>query len=271
MKPFVPRGAKVLVTGASAGIGRCTAVALEKAGSHIALAARRLDRVQELRATFQFPGEHIPLAMDVRDAGSVATAFASIAGRFNKLDGVVVNAGVGAWFPVHETPEAEMARIIETNLYGAVRCVQHAVPLLERSGGGTIVLVSSVVGRRGTPGMGLYCASKFALHGLADAMRIELEPKRIDVSLICPGLTTTEFHDAATGEKGARPPAGEGESPEAVAAGIVELLQSGKPEVHRYGALSPKRWVGVITQFFPRMVDRKLAAYYNERRASNKG
>ncbi|MBI3819272.1 MAG: SDR family oxidoreductase [Planctomycetes bacterium] len=269
MKPFQLRGSVVLVTGASSGIGNDTAVALEKSGARVAMAARRIDRLQELRATFQFPGEHLPIRMDVTDPKSVESAFREIDAKFGKLDGIVANAGVGGWYPVHEVSEDEMRRTIETNVYGVVRCIRAGVPLLRKAGGGTIVLVSSVVGRRGVPGMGIYSASKFALHGLADAARIELARENISVSVICPGLTHSEFHQSATGDKGASPPKGEGEPSEAVARAIIELLQSGKPEVHRMGALHPKRWAGVITQIFPKLMDRQLEKYYARRKTES--
>jgi NAD(P)-dependent dehydrogenase (short-subunit alcohol dehydrogenase family) len=266
MKPFQTKGAVVLVTGASSGIGAATAVALEKAGARVVLAARDMARLNALRATFQLPGEHMPVAMDVTDPVSVDAAFQQMAARYGRLDGVVANAGVGGWFPVHITPEDEMRRVFETNVYGVVRTIRGSVPLLQKAGGGTLVLVSSVVGRRGVPGMGMYSASKFALHGLADAMRIELRDSGIDVSVICPALTRTEFHDRGTGDKGAPPPSNEGETADAVAAGIVALLQSGKPEAHRFPIVHPKRWTGVITQFAPKLVDRKLEAYYAARK-----
>lgn len=267
MKPFQPSGAFVLVTGASSGIGNATAVALEKAGARIALAARDLDRLNALRAHFQFPGEHLPVRMDVTDPKSVDAAFEQITSRFGKLDGIVANAGVGGWHSVHETTEDEMRRVFETNVYGVIRTIRGGVPLLRKAGGGTLVLVSSVVGRRGVPGMGIYSSSKFALHGLADSMRIELSAENIDVSVMCPRLTITEFHPRATGDKGSPPPASEGETAAAVAAGIVDLLKSGKPEVNRYSALSPKRWAGVITQFAPRLMDGQLEKYYRSRRS----
>ena len=265
MKPFEPKGAVVCVTGASSGIGAATAVALEKAGAHVVLAARRLDRLNALRATYQLPGEHLPVAMDVTDPRSVASAFAEIERRYGKLDGLVANAGLGVWYRVHETPEDEMRKVLDTNLVGVVRCVREAVPRMKRTGGGTIVLVSSVVGRRGVPGMGLYSASKFALHGLADAMRIELADEGIAVSVICPGLTRTEFRDAGTGSKGPDPSPAEGDSSEAVAAKILDCLKTGVPEAHMTSPLSPKRWAGVITQIFPRVADDKLRAYYRKR------
>ncbi len=265
MNPFVPHGSIVLVTGASSGIGAATAIALEKAGAKVVLAARRLEKLQALRATFQLPGEHLPVALDVTDPKSVADAFGSVAARYGKLDGLVANAGVGGWFKVHETPEEEIHRTLETNVAGVIRCIREGVPLLRKAGGGSIVLVSSVVGRRGVPGMGIYSASKFALHGLADAMRIELAPDRIAVSIICPGLTRSEFFDRGTGEKGGSPGPNEGESSDSVGQGILDCMKSGTPEAHRLGRLSPKRWVGVLNQIAPRFVDRQLQKYYDRR------
>jgi NAD(P)-dependent dehydrogenase (short-subunit alcohol dehydrogenase family) len=234
-------------------------------GSRLALGARRLDRLQALRATFQLPGEHLPVVLDVTDPDSVARAFREVEAKFGKLDAIVANAGVGGWFAVHATPEPEMRRIFETNVYGVVRCVREAVPLLEKAGGGRILLVSSVVGRRGVPGMGIYSASKFALHGLADAMRIELAERNIAVSTICPGLTNTEFFDVGSGAKGERPNPEAGETSEAVADGIVALLISGKAEAHRAGPLNPKRWAGVLTQLMPATMDDQLRGYYKRR------
>ena len=256
----------MFVSGASAGIGAALAVKLEKLGSRLVLGARRLDRLNALRATFQLPGEHLPVDLDVTNPDSVAKAFASAEAKYGKLDALVANAGVGGWFPVHATPEAEMRRIFDTNVFGVVRCIRGAVPLLEKAGGGRLLLVSSVVGRRGIPGMGIYSASKFALHGLADAMRVELEERNITVSTICPGLTRSEFFEAGTGAKGEPPPESEGETSEAVADGIVALLISGKPEAHRAGPLSPRRWVGAINLFAPRFVDGQMRGYYEKRR-----
>lgn len=269
IKPYQTRGSVVCITGASAGIGAATAIALEKQGAKLALCARRVDRLNALRATFQLPGEHAPIEMDVADAGSVERGFRAIDQKFGKLDALVANAGVGAWYRVDETPEEEIQRTLETNVAGVIRCIRAGVPLLRKAGGGRIVLVSSVVGRRGVPMMGLYSASKFALHGLADAMRIELEPEGIAVSVYCPALTMTEFHDAAQGDKGEKPPTSEGETADAVAAGLIELLRSGKPEAHRFGALHPKRWAGVITQLAPRLMDNQLRKYYEARRAAS--
>ena len=268
MKPFDPRGAVVLVTGASSGIGAATASALEKAGSRVVLGARRLDRLQALRATFAFPGEHLPVVLDVTSPASVAAAFREIDTRFARLDGLVANAGIGAWHSVHETPEETVRAILETNVTGVIRCIREAVPRIRSSGGGRIVLVSSVVGRRGTPGMGVYSASKFALHGLADAMRLELEDDGIAVSVVCPGLTQTEFFDVASGEKGEKPAASEGETAEAVARSIVQALRTGAPEIHRASPLHPKRWAGIVTQIAPRLVDRKMRAYHRARRSA---
>jgi hypothetical protein len=116
--------------------------------------------------------------------------------------------------------------------------------------------------------MGLYSASKFALHGLADSMRLELENAGIDVSILCPGLTRTEFFARATGEKGSPPGAAEGDSPDAVAQAVLRCLATGAPEVHLAGALSPKRWTGILTQLAPRFTDRQMRGYYARRRAA---
>jgi NAD(P)-dependent dehydrogenase (short-subunit alcohol dehydrogenase family) len=271
VKRFVSRGAVVFVTGASSGIGAATAVVLERERAHVVLGARRLERLQALRASFELPAEHLPVVLDVADPRSVEHAFRVVEDRFGKLDALVANAGVGAWYPVHETPEDAVRSILETNVAGVIRCVRAAVPLMRKAQGGRIVLVSSVVGRRGVPFMGVYSASKFALHGLADAMRIELEDDGIAVSVICPGLTRSEFFDQGTGDKGPPPGPEEGETSESVARAILDCLRSGVPELHRASPLHPKRWAGILTQLMPRLVDRKLRAYYRKRRVAHRG
>jgi NAD(P)-dependent dehydrogenase (short-subunit alcohol dehydrogenase family) len=268
VKPFRLPGAVVVVTGASSGIGAATAAALEKAGARVAMGARRLDRLQALRATFRLPGEHLPLALDVTDPASVARAFAEVDARYGRLDALVANAGVGTWRAAHETPEEELRRLLDVNVAGVVRCVREAVPRLAKGGGGRICLVSSVAGRRGVPGMAVYSASKFALHGLADAMRLELADSGIAVSVLCPGLTRTEFFASASGEKGEAPGPAEGDSAEAVAAAALRCLETGAPEVHLASALSAKRWAGVISQIAPRFVDGRMRGYYERRRIS---
>ncbi|MCW8130777.1 MAG: SDR family NAD(P)-dependent oxidoreductase [Planctomycetota bacterium] len=199
------------VTGASAGIGAACVKVFAAAGWDVAAGARRLDRLQALatETTSQYPNATVlPVVCDVDRDDSVAQAFQSVGERFGRLDALVNNAGYGAYGTVAETKVEVFRANMETNYFGVLRCTQAAMPLLRaaaakssRRWGAAIVMVSSFVGRRALPGMGSYCATKFALEGLSEALRVELAGERISVSVVNPGLTRTEFHASAEGER----------------------------------------------------------------------
>lgn len=174
---------RVLVTGASAGIGRACAERLDAQGWTVFGASRR---------GLATRGWH-PVVMDVDDDASVATGMGEVLGSEPRLDGLVACAGWGLAGPVEDTPLAEARAQLETNFWGTVRVVSHALPVMRQRGRGRIVLMSSIGGVVALPFQAFYTASKFALEGYAEALAYEVAPFGIDVTLVEPGNVATEF------------------------------------------------------------------------------
>jgi len=173
----------VVVTGASAGIGLATADRLHAGGWTVIGASRRGTS----------PGTWQPLVMDVDDDDSVADGMAGVVDRHGRLDAVVACAGWGLAGSVEQTPIADAKDQLETNFWGAVRVVQSALPALRASGGGRIVLVSSIGGVLGIPFQAFYSASKFAMEGYGEALAYEVAPFGIHVTMVEPGNVRTDF------------------------------------------------------------------------------
>ncbi|MFI8182732.1 SDR family NAD(P)-dependent oxidoreductase [Actinacidiphila glaucinigra] len=183
-------GKVVLVTGASSGIGRATALALSKAGARVAVGARRADRLKDL--VQDAPGEMLALDLDVTDLQSVRDAVAATAERFGGLDILVNNAGVMLSGPILDADTTEWTRMVETNLLGSMYAVHAALPhLLERKG--AVVQVSSTSGRTATAASGAYSATKFGVTAFAESLRQEVTEQGVRVVLVEPGFVSTEL------------------------------------------------------------------------------
>jgi NAD(P)-dependent dehydrogenase (short-subunit alcohol dehydrogenase family) len=176
----------VLVTGAARGIGRATTLRLAASGWDVLAGVRHEADGAALEA--ESPGWITPVVLDVTSAGDIAALDARLPAS---LDAVVNNAGVAVGGPVEVLPIDEWRRQFEVNLFGQVAVTQAVLPRL-RSARGRIVFVSSLSGRVATPMTGAYNSSKFALEGMADALRLELRPWGIRVSLIEPAQTDTD-------------------------------------------------------------------------------
>jgi NAD(P)-dependent dehydrogenase (short-subunit alcohol dehydrogenase family) len=187
----------IVVTGASSGIGRATAVELARSEHRVYAAARRERELQTLAETH--PGI-TGLALDVTDPTSVAAARDQV--RADTGGGgpdVLVNAaGVAALGPIEATPLGEMRRQFDVNVLGALAVTQSFLPDMRARRAGRIVNISSVLGRFTLPGTGAYAASKHALEAISDALRVELAPFGIAVVLVEPGLAATDLFEPST-------------------------------------------------------------------------
>lgn len=179
----------VMVTGCSSGIGRATAEALRERGWNVFPTARRLEDLEQLReAGFQ------PVNLDLGDSASVAEAVKDVMTLCGGTLGAVVNnAGVAQFGAVEDLTRDALRRQFEVNTFGAQDLTNRLIPFFRQQGKGRIVNVSSVYGRVTAPMVGCYCASKYAMEALSDAMRIELRPEGIAVSLIEPGPILSQF------------------------------------------------------------------------------
>jgi 3-oxoacyl-[acyl-carrier protein] reductase len=185
-------GTVVAITGASAGIGRATAVLLAEAGASVVLAARRVDRLAELVEQIG-PDHAFAVPTDVRDPEQCRRLVADAVERFGRLDTMVANAGIGMYGGIEDGTDDDLARMLDINLAGTVWSVRAAVPELRRNGGGDIVIVASVAGLRGDGNEAVYAATKFGQVGLAGALDRELRADGIRVTALCPAGVTTEF------------------------------------------------------------------------------
>ena len=186
------RDRTVLVTGASSGIGRATALAFADAGSNLVLVARRAQVLSKVAIEARKLGaQTLVAATDVTDPEAVAACFRKAVRRFGAVDVVVNNAGVLIPAKVVNLRTVDLQRMLDVNLIGALHVMQEAVKLMRRQGRGHIVNVGSLAGRRGYSPLGGYSATKFALVGLTEALRTELVGERINVSLVLPSVIDT--------------------------------------------------------------------------------
>jgi short-subunit dehydrogenase len=250
------RGAVVVVTGASSGIGAATAVACGRAGMRVTVAARRTDRLARVAdAVRAAGGEARAVPTDVTDEAAVRALVDGTVAAWGRLDVLVNNAGAGILAPVGETTAAEFEAMMRVNFFGAVHGVLAALPHMRRQGRGHLVNVASVVGKRASPFRAAYVSAKFALVGLSEALRMELRGEGIDVTCVCPIGTATEFAEVETNRLGRPGRGGPVQSAEHVAGRIVAALRRPRPEVHPY---APARALFLLNDLAPGLVDRLL-------------
>jgi NAD(P)-dependent dehydrogenase (short-subunit alcohol dehydrogenase family) len=182
----------IVVTGASSGIGRATAEAFAATGARVGLVARRRDLLEEVAAACRARGgDALAAPADVTDRDQVRAAFATIDDRFGCPDVVVNNAGLLIPAPVQEIDPADLDRMMRVNVFGAVFVMQEALRRMRTRGAGSLVNMASLAGRRGAAQLGGYSATKFALVGLTEALRSELEGDPVHVALVLPGVVDT--------------------------------------------------------------------------------
>ena len=191
--PIRLAGKSIFITGASSGIGAALANEFARRGARVALAARREERLREVQRLIEGQGgEAMALVCDVTDRASLERAIAKTQAAFGGLDIVVANAGFGVTGPFERLPTSAYRRQFETNVFGVIDTIHAALPLLKVSRG-QVVIVSSLLGRLGSPGTSAYTASKFALCGLAESLHYELSELGIAVTCLEPGLIASEF------------------------------------------------------------------------------
>jgi NAD(P)-dependent dehydrogenase (short-subunit alcohol dehydrogenase family) len=182
----------VLITGASSGIGEETVKRLMTAGYTVYAGARRLDRMKPLADA----GARL-LALDVTDDGSMTAAVKTVMQETGRIDVLINNAGYGSYGALEDVPPEEARRQFDVNIFGLARLTQLVLPAMRAQGSGRIVNISSIGGKFGEAFGCWYHATKFAVEGLSDSLRMELHPHRIDVVVIQPGATHSEWSKIA--------------------------------------------------------------------------
>jgi len=247
----------VIVTGASSGIGRETALQFADAGATVVLAARSKDALYALVDSRPDLRERlIPVPTDVTRDEDVARLIERTLARLGCIDILINNAGAGLRASVAEVTLDDARRLMELNLHGALRCIKAVLPHMKRQGSGQIVNIGSVLSVVATPRNGLYCASKFALRALTDALRMELHGTGIDVISVLPGYTDTPFFDHMVRYDGSPHLSPfRGQHPRKVARAVMRACIHRKREVALTAPGILGRW---LQRFAPRLIEWSL-------------
>ena len=257
-------GRVIAITGASAGIGLACATRLARAGNAVVLSARRADRLESAVKELTSEGARaIAAPGDVTREEDMTALVSRAVATFGRLDVMIANAGAGFHGTLEETPPAVVRRLMDVNFVGTYLAARAAMPIFRQQGSGHLVIISSIVGRRGIAGMTAYSATKAAQLGFAEALRTELLGTNIDVSTVFPVSTRTEFHDAMKRDYGH---AVEGLGPKQtagdVAAAVEAVILRPRPEVYPY---AKSRALAIVNVVAPRFTD-KLVKKYGRRR-----
>lgn len=234
------RGRVAVITGAGRGIGAAVAASLAQEGCKLVLAARSRDQLEVVAERLQQYGvETLIVPTDLSDEHQARALIETADAHFGTVDILVNNAGMGIYGTIDELNLDDLRHVFEVNFFGALATLQAGVQVMRRQGGGTVVNVSSIVGKFSQPLSGGYVATKFALQGASSAARAELKQDNIDLVLVCPGLTETEFSQhsrisvpGAEHRKGEKHALMQGVDPRRVGARTVTAIKRGEREVY---------------------------------------
>ncbi|MDR2345883.1 MAG: SDR family NAD(P)-dependent oxidoreductase [Planctomycetaceae bacterium] len=272
-------GSKAIITGTSSGIGAALVHELAKEGVDMIISARRTERLNKLIAAIQ--DEHsdysptngvrkiIAAAGDITDSETRNRIIQTSKDELGGLDILINNAGVGATSLIETTTHDTLKQIFEVNFFSLFEMTQLSIPLLKESANSDtnkklkinpiVVNLSSIVGLRGVPHYGVYGAAKFAVNGLSETMRAEFKQNGIDVLVVCPGTTSTEFFDVLYQSSSAPTmPVHTAVTPEYVASRIVRAMKRGQHKIIPYFQAVI---LDYLNRFFPNFTDWIMTKY----------
>ncbi|HEY6351484.1 MAG TPA: SDR family oxidoreductase [Candidatus Angelobacter sp.] len=254
-------GQRVWITGASSGIGEALAYAFHRAGARLILSARRAHELSRVQSLCGGEASARILPLDVTQTTELPGKARAALQMFGGIDVLVNNAGVTQRSLVKDTELDVYRKLMEVNFFGAIALTKAALPAMMEARGGHIVVVSSLVGKFGTPLRSGYAAAKHALHGFFDSLRAEVSRYGIKVMLVCPGYIRTDISlHALRGDGGLHAKMDSGQARgmpvEQCAAQIMKGLARGKEEIY---VGNRDKYVVYLKRFFPRMFSRMIA------------
>lgn len=248
----------MVITGASSGIGEAAAYVFSSLGCKVVLAARSIDKLEAVKyKCYTLGGESLVVKCDVSQEADCSNLIAETVKQFGTVDILINNAGISMRALFSELDMKVLKQVFDINFWGTVYCTKYAMPyLLEQKG--CVLGVSSVAGIKGLPGRTGYSASKFAMNGFMEALRIENSKTGVYVGVICPGYTASNIRNTALNKEGkaqTETPLDESKlmQPEEVAAVMVNMIQNRTAEVVLTTQGKLTKW---LNKFFPRWVDR---------------
>jgi short-subunit dehydrogenase len=253
-------GLRTIVTGASSGIGREIAIELARQRAKLIVTARRAERLEEVLAELRtLHADAVSVVGDIVDAATRRELVEAADREFGGLDALVNNAGIGAIGPFINADEDRLRRVMEVNFFAPVELIRLALPLLRGGNRPIIANVSSVLGHRAVPNKSEYCASKFAMHGFSDALRCELASNGVDVLIISPSTTSSEFFDGVIDKQdNTHDRMSHAMPPQVVARKTVKAMRCGKHEVILSVGGKALVW---LDRLCPAMMNRVLARF----------
>lgn len=251
---------RCIITGASSGIGRALALQLAEHKCHLLINARRAEKLDALSQEIEKRGGTSTIVEgDITDPQVRLEVMEKAKDLWDAIDILINNAGIGALGEFTNADEDRMRRVLEVNFFAPAELSRICHPILKQGNQPILVNISSVLAHRAVPLKSEYCASKFALHGWSDALRAEWEADGIDVLLISPSTTSSEFFDNVIDKQGnSYKKMSSAKSPEYVARRTLQAIQKGRHEI----LLSWSGWAFVwIDRLFPTIADRLVARY----------
>jgi short-subunit dehydrogenase len=223
-------GSRVLITGASSGIGRAIAFELAKRGAILAVTARRSKALRKVSDEIKdaFPEAQAPLSIpsDVSDLEDVRRLVKRCMDCLGGIDILINNAGIGVYGNTELTPLEDFRSVMEVNFFGSLHCILEVLPSMKKKGKGLIINIASVAAMHGVPYLGAYSASKAALVALSQSLRAELAKSGISIMIVNPGYTQTDFFKNEKKVGGAHRPAGPYAPARKVAKAIIKAIES---------------------------------------------
>jgi uncharacterized protein len=257
----------VLITGASSGIGKQTAIEFAKLGSNIILVARKKDKLEQVENQLkQFHVTTLVCTCDISKKDQVQSMSKIVLEKFNSIDILVNNAGFAIYGSVSELSINEIESQMETNYFGTIYCIKFFLPSMLKKKSGHIVNVASVAASFGLPGIASYCASKFAMLGFSEGLKHELSGTGVGLTVVSPIMVKTEFFDHPSFEKMPKY-SPTSLSPKTVAKAIVKAANSSRLEIITPSIVRIAVW---LKHTFPYLINPILGKSFKKQLDSTK-